>query len=283
MEREMGAQLWLTSTAHRRATSLMRRRIAAALASLGEDLRNLVMIWGAAANADISDPAVWQSASPYWTEDRREFIADRYERALAGEADPEADDVDALEGFKAQYLNIWPPSGTRRMPGEEVFTAEDWAELNGYEPTGTPDVAAIENWFAQGISVALATQLPDGTVGVTVKDFETLATAGEFARASGARTVIAGRALAAKPELEGTTPVAQLTRLALVDVQRFATEGILRHDGSPELEEQALALRRIKTQDGQRIVSSGRMDALKAVAFAVDAARQPQDQPMIWV
>lgn len=99
-------QLHLTSTAHRRATSLMRSRLQVALA--GGDGDTLLLLWAAPRGADPGDPEVWRAASPHWSEDRRRMIADKYAKAVAGEADPQADDPDPMAGFTAQYLNIWP-------------------------------------------------------------------------------------------------------------------------------------------------------------------------------
>jgi hypothetical protein len=275
-------QLVLTSTAHRRATPLMRRRIAAALAGMGEDWDTLLMLWAAGPDDDIGEEATWRAASPHWSPQRLKMISGKYERAMRGEADPEADDLDPIEGFKAQFLNVWPEAAPKVSTGEPIFTAASWASLNGYEPAGAPAVAAVENWFAEGVSVALATPLEDGTVGVTVRDFPDVTTAGTFATTCGAQVVLAGKALASDPALAGSVPVAQVVRLALVDLQRFANEGTFRHDDSPMLTEQALALRRVKTPDGQRVVSTGRMDALKATAFAVDAARRNPEQSAVF-
>jgi hypothetical protein len=281
MER-LQPQLLITSTAHRKATPLMRRRIAAAMEGMGEDFETLLMLWCAPADADITDEAVWRAASPHWSEHRRKLISGKVERALRGEADPEADDPDPIEGLRAQYLNTWPEAA-QRATGEPVFDADDWEALGGFTPNGIPPaVAAVENWFAEGVSVCLATRLPDGKVGVTVKNFPDVTSAGEFAMGSGAQTVLAGKALAGDPALQGSTPVSQVVRLALVDLQRFANEGTFCHDGSPEVTEQALALRRVKTPDGQRVISAGRMDALKAVSFAVDVARRPPETSAVF-
>jgi hypothetical protein len=102
-------QLHLTSTAHRRATSLMRSWLATALGMSDES--TLLMLWGVPADADPADPEVWRAASPYWSPDRERMIGAKYERALAGEVDPQADDPDPMAGFAAQYVNRWPPVG----------------------------------------------------------------------------------------------------------------------------------------------------------------------------
>ncbi|HEY9417481.1 MAG TPA: hypothetical protein VIQ30_22210 [Pseudonocardia sp.] len=101
----LSPQLHLTSTAHRRATSLMRSQLQVALS--GDDEDTLLLLWAAPAGSDPGDPEVWRAASPHWSEDRRRMIAKKYAKALAGKADPEADDPDPMAGFTAQYLNIW--------------------------------------------------------------------------------------------------------------------------------------------------------------------------------
>lgn len=100
------SQLHLTSTAHVRATSLMRRRLLAALRNADPDV--LLMLWGAHPDADFSLESTWRSASPHWTEDRRALVARKYAAALAGQDEPEFDDPDPVRGWAAQYLNVWP-------------------------------------------------------------------------------------------------------------------------------------------------------------------------------
>ncbi len=100
------AQLHLTSTAHVKATSLMRRRLTTALRDADPDV--LILFWGAHPDADISLEETWRASSAYWSEARRQLIARKYATALAGEADPELDDPDPIRGWASQYLNVWP-------------------------------------------------------------------------------------------------------------------------------------------------------------------------------
>lgn len=106
MLERLWAQLHLTSTAHVRASSLMRRRLVAALKDADPDV--LLLFWGAAPGADLSLESTWRAASPHWTEERRLLIARKYAAAKAGEAEPEFDDPDPVRGWAAQYLNAWP-------------------------------------------------------------------------------------------------------------------------------------------------------------------------------
>ncbi|MFJ9315780.1 hypothetical protein ACIRN4_16440 [Pimelobacter simplex] len=99
-------QLHLTSTAHVKATSLMRRRLVAALRNADPNV--LLLFWGAHPSADLADPRTWRAASPHWTPQREALIRRKYAAALAGEAEPEFDDPDPVRGWAAQYLNVWP-------------------------------------------------------------------------------------------------------------------------------------------------------------------------------
>lgn len=159
----LSPQLHLTSTAHRRATSLMRSRLREALAGQGEDL---LLLWAAPADADPGDPAVWRAASPHWSEDRRCMIADKYSKALAGKADPQADDPDPMAGFSAQYLNIWP---LQEVPDPAIDPA---AWLDCLDPGDLEDVRDRVAWcFDVSRSMRHATlyaaaTLPDGRVRV---------------------------------------------------------------------------------------------------------------------
>jgi hypothetical protein len=100
------SQLHLTSTAHVKATSLMRRRLTAALRNADPDV--LLLMWGARPDSDIGDEATWRAASPHWSKDRRDLVARKYAAALAGQDEPEFDDPDPIRGWAAQYLNVWP-------------------------------------------------------------------------------------------------------------------------------------------------------------------------------
>ncbi|MEU8220906.1 terminase [Micromonospora taraxaci] len=140
-------QIHLTSTAHRRATSLMRSRLQVALAGGDED--TLLLLWAAPPGSDPGDPEVWRSASPYWSEDRRRLIEDKYTKALAGEADPQADDPDPMAGFTAQYLNIWP---LRELPDPAIDPAA-WQ--------GCLDAAAVDTGQRQRLAACVDLS-PDG-------------------------------------------------------------------------------------------------------------------------
>lgn len=102
MER-ISPQIVLTSTAHRKATSLMRGRITDALAVDA----SLLLLWGARDGADVGDSETWRAASAFWSPARFKLMQEKFEKALRGESDPELDDPDPMAGFESQYLNRW--------------------------------------------------------------------------------------------------------------------------------------------------------------------------------
>jgi hypothetical protein len=137
----MSPQLHLTSTAHVKASSLMRRRLTAALRSADPDV--LLLLWGAGPGADVADEGTWRAASPHWSDDRRDLIARKYAAALAGKDEPEFDDPDPVRGWAAQYLNIWP-----------LLLADDVGIFGSSWATRATSLVRPEPW-AIGIGVSL--------------------------------------------------------------------------------------------------------------------------------
>lgn len=267
------SQLHLTSTAHTRATSLMRKRIAAALAA--DDGETLLLLWGARPQDDPGDPETWRAASPYWSEDRHRMIAAKYAAALAGEADPDVDDVDPLRGFVSQYLSVWLLRQPKAKRGNELVTADAWSTLEAEAPFALPDAAAIESWYADGASLALAWK-SDGRAVVSVSNHATVAEAVEALRESGYRGMATiGASLRKDPALAGvrSRPGEGRVVAAAQMLQRLVSEDGIRHDGGEHLTEQVLAVRTLPGADGPRMVSAGRADAVKAAVWAAERCR----------
>ncbi|HEY1117735.1 MAG TPA: hypothetical protein VGE43_08520, partial [Acidimicrobiales bacterium] len=268
------AQLHITSTAHRRATSLMKSKIAGALA--GDDGRTLLLYWGARPQDDPGDPATWRKASPHWTEDRARMIASKYEKALLGEADPQADDPDPMEGFRAQYLNIWSLRHTTVTRGAAIVDRAAWGELTVTPAAKAADAVAVESWFDAGAVVAFAWQLDDGGAAVRVVEVADLDAAAATIKATGyTGPVIVGASLATDPAFRGMRVTGSKGRAmaAVLDLARLLAEGQIVHDGSTTLAAQVLAVRIVDGADGPRLASHGRNDAVKAAMWAVGAAR----------
>ena len=273
LDRE-SAQLVLTSTSHRKATSLMKRRIAAALA--GFDGRTLLLLWGITPDADVFAEDTWRAASPHWTEERRAMIAAKL--AEAREAGPELDDPDPVGSWAHQYLNRWDLVVRRQQKGEPVVTAEAWAHLvvEDEVPFAVPAAAAIESWFDQGYSTALAWRLDDGRVLVSVTDHPDLASAVKAARGAGfRRQVRLGASLDQDPAVRTLRKKRGEGRTgdAAAQLRRLLAEDAVRHDGGEHLSGQVLEVRTVPGTDGPRIASKARADAVKAAVWAIADAR----------
>jgi hypothetical protein len=144
MER-ISPQIVLTSTAHRKATSLMRGRISDALAVDS----SLLLLWGVPDDADTSDPETWRAASAHWSPARLRLMQSKFEKALRGEADLELDDPDPLAGFESQYLNRWQlrQGAGGALPG--------WADLATQRTPPVPEALGVAadstgSWFSLG-------------------------------------------------------------------------------------------------------------------------------------
>lgn len=274
MERK-SPQNVLTSTAHRRATILMRRILRAALAGLGEDWSILLLWWGAGRDDDPGDPRVWKAASPHWSPEREALIRSKYERAMRGEADPDAEDPDPMEGFRAQYLNVWPETKAVTLPGEPAVEAKTWADLRVDVGGPGPFVVAVESWFAAGASVAVASRVGE-RVHVRVVSFETLDEAAAYADALDREALLVGKSLAQHPKFKADAePIGGMSaREAAIALRALVDDDAVRHDGATELARQVEALRTAEGTDGPRLVSKDRADAVKALVWAATRARE---------
>lgn len=267
-------QLHMTSTAHRRARSTMRTRIVDALTR--DDGETLILIWAAPPGADVSAPEVWRAASPHWTPARLKMIDAKYQKALAGEVDPDADDPDPMAGFCAQYLNQWPLRAREVVRGDELISADAWSALTVLpDDEAVPVAAAIESWFGRGTSLALVYR-EDSRLVASVSDHADMAAAVDALRATAYRgRVIVGKSLMDDPALRKVNrhPSTQMTTSAVADFARLLSEGVMHHDGGEHLTGQVLDVRTQPGADGARLTSKGRADAVKAAAWATSAGR----------
>lgn len=272
-------QLVLVSTAHPRATSLMRRRLLTGLRELEHPKRRLVLLWSARPSDDPSDPAVWRASSPHWSEDRAELLEDKYAEALAGEIDPEFDDLQPMESFTSQYLNVWRLRESNQ-PGDSIVTPEQWHDLVVEPPARRPDAIAVESWFGDSVAVAEAWAVDGGAVVHTyaLPDLETAAAAIAATRVRA--RVLAGKSMASDPVWKragvAVTGEAMTPINAVMALQRLLTDDAIRHTGADVLDDQVLELRTKATSNGVRLVTAGessRADAVKAAVWAATAAR----------
>lgn len=171
-----------------------------------------------------------------------------------------------------------------RPPGLPVFTDVEWAELDDYVPA-VPMVAAIESWFGEGLAVATA-EVVDGHIGVSVDLVASVADAAALVMSMLPRPnlVLAGKSVAADPVLValGALPVRMQGRAAVTELRRYVDDDVIRHDGSPDLADQVLAVRTVPGVDGPRVRSTDRMDAVKAVVFAVEEVHRHAGAPQVW-
>lgn len=275
MTERLSPQLLLTSTAHRKATSLMRGRMSNALAA--EDGETLLLWWGAAPGADIASPETQRAASPYWSQARAAVAAAAYARALSGESDPEADDPDPMQAYLCQILNIWPLKQRKAQPGHPVMTPDEWESRQADLPSRPCDSAAIEGWFSEGVALARVWRDPETGVPIlnvtTHPDLETL---GESLGAllEGYRGQVGvGASLATSEALKSRVrlrPENARTAPAVVSLSHMQWQ----HADSPALKGQLLGIR-LLPGDPPRLAGPRRADGIKAAFWALEEARKP--------
>jgi hypothetical protein len=290
VERAQG-QLVLTSTAHRRATSLYPSRRATALADVLAPNDVLLLEWSAEPGADLEDKSAWRAASPHWSARRERLIASKLARARSGEGDPEDADDDPLSAFRSQWLNDWSVEREERLRGrdEPLVGAEEWAgalELSAVPVFGAPCSIAVEDWYGKGSAVAVACRLPDGrilTFGETYprRSHAALRATELAGRYPGSRLLLpaslrAAEGFPAPPAVEaivdtGTTS----TREALPLIRELLGEHMLVHDGGADLAGQAIAALVVPSSAGLAMSPhSPRSDLLRCAAWAIlDVAR----------
>jgi phage terminase large subunit-like protein len=158
-------QLYLISTAHRKATALMPTRRNDALTELSAPVSTLIIEWSVRPGSDVEDPATWRQASPHWSPQRERIIRRKLASALRGdvvEVDP--DEPDPMESFNAQWLNTWPD--LRKTLHGSWLASGVWANQPAAERPGDGDepvVLAVEGTYLRRVSIVGA-RLGDGRV-----------------------------------------------------------------------------------------------------------------------
>lgn len=273
-------QLLLTSTAHTQATQLMRRRIRDALAELVAPGATLLLLWGADPLTAAEDPlAAAGEASPHTDPMRNVLVADAWRDALSGVVDPEFGEADPVAGFLAQYANVWPALDAKPDVGTALVSQADWGllEVPGLVVWST---AGVESAFGESPVVVLAGRLPDGRAAVSAVQCRDSAEAARVCRTEGVAQVLVGKSLLRDEVPWQGLPVEGRTATsaqAVAELGRLLRDGVLAHDGGEVLSGQVLGVRTESTAAGVRLVSEGRVDAVKAAVWAAHAARSAVD------
>ena len=281
----LSPQLHLTSTAHVKASSLMRRRLVAALRDADPDV--LLLFWGAHPDADLSSEETWRAASPHWSEDRRALIQRKYAAALAGQDEPEFDDPDPVRGWAAQYLNVWPL--LIGANADSLFP--NWPNLSAPQTMAAPTALGIganatQSWF----SLAAASPGERTHVGAVMRsrsidraDF--ISEVARIQRTYSCDVLIdpKGRASGLIDDLEdGGVTLKQVKVddliLAHADFYSAYENGELEHANNPALND-ALDNAGWRDMARRRVFASlrGDIDMLEAAALAVRGAKKSYD------
>lgn len=270
MER-ISPQIVCTSTAHRKATSLMRSRITDSLAADSA----LLLLWAAPDGADVGDEATWKAASAHWSPARLRLMQSKYEKALRGEQDAELDDPDPVAGFESQYLNRWQ----LRLGAGGAFPG--WDDLRSEIPPPTAVEAlgvaadATGHWmslgaYADGFVMAVdRRQVEFGRQGFVNR-------VAEVAKRYDVPVALAAKGMAGVmvDDLEQAGVIVHLASTddqvqAAADFADAVETGMLSHGGSPELDSAVVASRWRKVGDRRTLDLRGAdVSMLEAVTLA---------------
>jgi hypothetical protein len=282
------SQLWLVSTAHRMATPLMLRERRVALDDL-ETAENAVLIveWSAPEVCELDDEQAWRLASPHWTPKRQRLIRRRLEAAEANET-IDASEPDAVQAFRAQWLNQWP-----RMPvsaGESLLPDGLWEKLAEHVESSGPLWVALEDDFGLGAAVGAASRLDDGRIEVAGWRFDDWDQAVRWAEMLGWRPVrqlLVGASMVDRMPA-GTSPppepaAAAQTRVGLAVFRDLAMNGQLVHDHDTKDLDRALDQAKVKElPTGLTLATRAQMHVVKAAAWAIAAAHKPMLVPRVY-
>lgn len=289
VEREQ-PQLWLLSTAHRAATSLMliRRRVALDSLELGEG--DLLIEWSAGPGVELDDVDGWRAASPHWTTQRHRLVGKQLEAALAGEEADDPEEPDPVEAFRAQWLNQWPrriqvPDGRT----EDLLPPGLWDALADSVDGDGPLWVAIEDDYGLGAAVAAASRLEDGRIevdGWLCADWDSaIRDLGVLGLRRRVRHLQIGASMLDRvPAGTVPTPTAagsSETRVALALFRDLANAGSIVHDETFDLDDAIPYAQVRELPGGLQLAPRGPTHLLKALVWAVQAAHRPTPVPAI--
>jgi hypothetical protein len=287
------SQLWLVSTAHRKATALMVARRNAAAADLDDTDADLWVEWSAPPDAAYDDEAGWRLASPHWTDRRRRMIAARLAAARNGDSD-DPDEPDPYQAFAAQWLNRWPTVRRRPGHGEPLLDPGTWEACAGALAVyDGPGVVAIEENRGTGAAAAFVAADGAGRFEVDGRACASWSEAidivrGFVAARPGARLIVGARLNNQLPvdlpgrlgaQRAGTTE----TGRGLSLLRALVAERREMHDDTADLDDQ-IARARVHnlTGGGLGLVNNNaRTDLLRATLWALDAAQSAPPVPAV--
>ena len=291
------SQLWLASTASRRATGLMLGVRAAALAELDSPSSTLWIEWSVPPDADIADPETWRLACPRWTPQIAVRYSDLYSSALSRRSsDPVADDP--VEAFACQYLNQWPSSvEAAQARGEPLVDLDAWQAVDIDVLLDAPLVIVVEDNYGTGAALAVAGRgESDPRVHIETELYATRAEALERAAklkaGYGCSRVLVGATLVRDPQAvelhakpSGRTEIA----VALSLLRELLATGRVTHWADPQLGPNPLTTqiadaRVTRSATGAlALVNGPRLDALRAALMALHEHEHNRPLvPMIW-
>jgi len=285
-------QLGLVSTAHPAATGTFLDRRALAGSQLFDPQLTLLLEWSAPRDLDLDDRRGWRAASPHWTSQRQQMVADALAGALRGTSDPE--DPDPVGSFRCQWLNQWPQDVAAPVhPDDVLATEEEWARLcdpDAAPGPGRPVVLAVEDDLGRGACAAAASLTADGRVVVGGYRFDSLRDAVDWcedtAAAVGDAVLLAGASLVptrenpGDPELEGLElplePAGGVeTRDGLPQLRTLVRGGRLAHDGGEEVSRSVLAAKVRTSRAGALMVDPDAL--LRCIVWTVRRAHRDRD------
>jgi hypothetical protein len=287
------SQLWLVSTAHRKATALMVTRRNVAVADLAGTDADLWIEWSAAPGSELDDEAGWRQASPHWTDRRHRLIAQRLAAARSGETD-DPDEPDPFEAFAAQWLNRWPTVRRKAGHGEPLLDPGAWQACAGALDTyDGPGIVALEENRGTGAAAAFVASDGDGRFEVDGRACETWSEAIDLVRVfvaarPGARLIVGARMNNQLPadlpgRLAATRAGSTETGRGLVLFRALAAERRVVHDGTVMLDDQIGRARVHNLAGGGLglVNNNARTDLLRATLWALDAAQVTPPTPAI--
>jgi hypothetical protein len=284
VEREQ-PQLWLVSTAHRAATSLMLVRRQLGLAQLETGEGDLLIEWSAPRERPLDDVDGWRLASPHWTPQREKLVAKQLEAAQRGELENDPEEADPIEAFRAQWLNQWPRHAPAPTVNEDLLPPGLWTELadTGLEIVG-PVFVAVEDFFGLGAAVAAAGMLEDGRIEVdgwlcadwdsAIRDVEVLGLHRQIRRLQVGASMLdrVPTGMVPPPEPAGLAE----TRVGLALFRDLAAGRMLAHDKlTQDLDEAMRAAQVREMTTGLQLASRGPTHLVKAAVWAVMMAHRP--------